>query len=236
MKNLIDPHSKELTFEQKMEYEKLMTERLKARNELIKWVLIAIGAIISFWIIDIGKLKLEKLNAESIRQQKLLDSYLTATEASNPDLWKRKLKLIKNFAKDSLIAEWTRNELAFIKEKAALLSLYKETVNVASIIANRETFRTPEWNNATKRFYQLYWADLPFYGESDTVISRMIAFKTQLDAIGDGTDPYKWKLMDLEVIRLSGTMKSESAKLDPDINFTPNKATVVPQASGGESK
>ena len=220
MKSLIDPNSKDLTFEQKLEYEKLMTDRLKTRNELIKWALIAVGAIISFWIIDIGKLKLEKLNAESIRQQKLLDSYLTATEASNPDLWKRKLKLIKNFAKDSIIAEWTTKELVFIKEKAALLSFYKETINVASVIANKETFRTPEWHTATKRFYQLYWAELPFYGESDTVIVRMKSFKAQLDAIGDGTDSYQWRLMDNEVILLSKIMKLESARLAPDIDFT----------------
>ena len=214
MKNLIDPESKDLSFEQRLDYEKLRTERWKVRNELIKWLLIAIGAVISFYIIDIGKLRVEKFNAESSSQQKLLDSYLSATESPNPDLWKRKLNLIKNFAKDSAILLWADKEVKYINEKAALLALYKETVNVTSVIANRQTYGTPEWINATKRFYQLYWADLPFYGESRTVAAGMIAFKKKLDEIKDGKDMFKWQEMDLALITLSSTMQTESKKLE----------------------
>ena len=64
MEKKVDPGTNSLTFEQSLELEKLKIEKIQARNELIKWALIAVGAIISFYIIDLGKLRIEKFTAE----------------------------------------------------------------------------------------------------------------------------------------------------------------------------
>lgn len=69
----------------------------KDELDFLKWVVAAIGAVASFLVIDWGKLKLEKNKAKSQKEQSLLNSYLEATETSNPDLWLRKLRLIKKF-------------------------------------------------------------------------------------------------------------------------------------------
>ncbi len=213
MENQKELETKNLTFEQKVEYEKLKVERSKAKYELMKWLLLAIGAIISFYVIDIGKLNIERFTAEAANQEKLLNSYLVATESPNPDLWQRKLSLIKHFSKDSAILLWADREVKYINEKAALLALYKETLNVTSILANRQLYGTEEWQNASKRYYQLYWAELPFYGESPSVSSAMIAFKKQLDQIQTNKEVEKWEKMDFALIELSSTLREESENL-----------------------
>jgi len=215
MKNLTDSQIKDLTFEQKLDYEKLKVERLKARSEIIKWFLIAAGAVISFYVIDVGKLKIEKFTAESGNQERLLNSYLSATESPDPDLWKRKLGLIKQFSKDTAILHWADREEKYINEVSALLALYKETIKVASILANKQISGTTEWSNASSRFYQLYWAELPYYGESQPVISKMIAFKRELDEIQHNNDRQNdWESMDGALYELSKTLKEESKKLE----------------------
>jgi|SRR5688572_28742640 len=214
MEKKVDPGTNTLSFEQNLELEKLKIEKLQTRNELIKWALIALGAIISFYIIDVGKLRIEKFTAESTNEENLLNSYLTATDSPQPDLWKRKLNLLKYFSKDTAILTWAEKEEIYINEKAALLALYKETVNVASVLSNRQLYGTEDWQTASKRFYQLYWADLPFYGESQAVVKRMVAFKTELDNIQNKDDIKNWQNMDNELIHLATALRDESDALN----------------------
>ena len=209
MEKNIDPGTNTLSFEQNLELEKLKVEKIQTRNELIKWALIALGAIISFYIIDLGKLRVEKFTAESTSQENFLNSYLTATESPDPDLWKRKLSLLKYFSKDTAILSWAEKEEIYIKERAALSALLKETVNVASILANRQLYGTEDWQKASKRYYQLYWADLPFYGESREVESAMVSFNLKLNDIQSKEEIDKWRQMDLAVIDLSKILRAE---------------------------
>ncbi|GAA3653695.1 hypothetical protein [Flavivirga jejuensis] len=181
---------------------------------LLKWVVAAIGAVATFFVIDIGKLKLEKYKAKTQKEQSLLNSYLQATETPDPDLWLRKLRLIKIFSTDSHILEWASGEEKFIKEQSALIELYRETVKVTSILANRNTYNTPDWIEASKRYYQLYWADLPYYGESQPVISTMIEFKKKFDKIENDSDVEQWRAMNIALIKLAKTLKEETKKLE----------------------
>jgi hypothetical protein len=77
-----------------LELLRLQLEQARQRNELWKWVIAAAGAILSFWVIDLGKLRLEqhRFEAESARQ--VLSAYLTATEAPEPEIWRRKLHIL----------------------------------------------------------------------------------------------------------------------------------------------
>jgi len=165
MKNRLKIKIEGLTFDQKVEFQKLKTEKFKSIIEISKWIVISIGAIISFLIIDVGNLKIEEFKADSIHEENLLNSYLESTKTTNPDLWTRKLRLIREFSTDTAIINWAGKEEEYIKNKAALLVLYKETIRIGSILANRNLYQTAEWMNASKRYYQLYWAELPFYGE-----------------------------------------------------------------------
>lgn len=210
MKNRLKIKIEDLTFDQKVEFQKLRNERFKSLVEISKWVVISIGAIISFFIIDVGNLKIEEFKADSAHGENLLNSYLESANTSNPDLWTRKLGLIREFSNDSVIINWAKKEEVFIKDRAALLTLYKETINVGSILANQNLYDTEEWKNALKRFYQLYWADLPFYGETQPVINAMVNFKSILDQISDKNEIEKWREMDNGLHRLSETLKKES--------------------------
>ena len=44
---------------------RLALECTRWRAEWVKWVVIAIGAAVSFWVIDFGKLKLDRLRLAS---------------------------------------------------------------------------------------------------------------------------------------------------------------------------
>ena len=180
---------------------------------ILKWIIALIGAIGSFYIIDWGKLKLEKQKAINQKEQSLLNAYLDATETSNPDLWLRKLRLIKTFSKDTTIIEWALDEEKEIEEKSALIQLYKETMQVTSVLANKNTYNTKDWVEASKRYYQLYWAELPYYGESKSVEKAMVKFKQKLDDIEKSSGIEKWEAMNIELIVLSTTLKEEREKL-----------------------
>ena len=59
------------------------------------------------------------------------------------------------------------------------LELYQETANVASILAN-ESPETANWQEAHKRFLELYWGDLVLV-ETPLVEAQMSIFKVALD-------------------------------------------------------
>ena len=214
MKNRLNIKIEDLTFDQKVEFQKLRNEKFKSIVEISKWVVISIGAVISFLIIDVGNLKIEEFKANSSHEEKLLNSYLESAKTADPDLWTRKLRLIREFSTDTVIINWASKEEVYIKNKAALIALYKETIIIGSILANRNLYGTEEWANASKRYYQLYWAELPFYGETQPVISGMINFKSTLDQITDKNDLEKWRKMDIALIKLSSTLKKESEILE----------------------
>jgi hypothetical protein len=191
----------------------LELEKLKLKFQILKWILIAIATVFTFWVIDVGKLNIEKFKAHTRHEEKLLDAYILATKSSDPEEWKRKLNLLSHFSKDSSIIKWTQKEKVYIYEKAPLLTVYKETVRVCSIVANRQLYASDEWNNALKRYYQLYWADLPFYGETQNIIEVMISFKSELDKIESKEDIEQWKNLDYALIELSEVFKEEYIKL-----------------------
>lgn len=180
----------------------------------IKWAIIAVGVVISFWIIDVGKLKLEKQKAVNLNKQNLLNTYLQATETPNPDLWLRKLRLIKALSDNDMtdMKSWAEKEEKYIKEVSALVVLYQETVKVASVLSNRDQYLSDEWKKARNRFYELYHGDLVFYNETDTVETAMVQFKKQLESIRPDEDK-SWDIMDQELLSLVVVLSQESEKL-----------------------
>src|SRR6266700_5623451 len=91
---------------EELELLKFDLERSRYRTDIAKWALIALGAVVSFAVIDYGKLQIERFQATAENQRQLLQAYLTATEAAQPDVWKRKLHVIQNFATDDQIKKW----------------------------------------------------------------------------------------------------------------------------------
>ena len=86
----------------------------------------------SFYVIDYGKLTLEQYRVRADGQRQLLEAYLKATESPEPDVWKRKLHILENFADDDHMRQWAQAELKYIQEFAGLDALYRETLKVAS--------------------------------------------------------------------------------------------------------
>src|SRR5262249_46524709 len=145
-----------------LEFLKFQLERSRYRIDILKWIIIALGAIISFWVIDRGKLKLEQFRVTADSQRQLLEAYLKTTEAPEPDVWKRKLHILENLADDERMQRWVHIELQYIESFAALDALYRETLKVASQLIDPERLNDPERTKARARFNQLYWADLPY--------------------------------------------------------------------------
>jgi hypothetical protein len=208
-----------------LEFEKLRLEQARYRTDVLKWIVVAIGAVISFAVIDYGKLRLEQFRLTAENQRELLNSYLTATESPQPDVWKRKLHILLNFADDARIKVWAQAELKYIEEFAALDALYRETLKVASQLVEPGRLSDPERVQARARFNQLYWGDLPYAGESPQVIEAMIKFRDALIAAeGAGREnPEAWQNLNLRLIRLSQALRDS----------TPNHALQPTADSGG---
>src|ERR671912_1477164 len=85
---------------------RLELERARFRADVVKWVVIAVGAVISFVVIDYGRLRLERVRNEADTHRQLLAAYLSATDATAPDVWKRKLHVLERFAGDARVREW----------------------------------------------------------------------------------------------------------------------------------
>src|SRR5688572_26560574 len=62
-----------------LESAKLQLERDRYRAEIVKWIIVAIGAAVSFAIIDYGKLRLEQARLASENQFKFIEAYTKAT-------------------------------------------------------------------------------------------------------------------------------------------------------------
>lgn len=197
-----------------VEIEKLRLEQARYRADLLKWIVIAVGAVISFAVIDYGKLRLEQFRATAENQRELLNAYLKSTESPEPDIWRRKLHLIVNSAGDPKTTLWAEAELKYINDFAALDTLYRETLKVSSQLVEPSRINEPDRVQARARYNQLYWADLPYAGESKEVITAMIAFRDQLliaEERGSRSEGLKeWKELNNRLIQLSKALRESS--------------------------
>jgi hypothetical protein len=194
-----------------LELAKFRLERIRHWTDVAKWIVVAIGAIISFLVIDNGKLKLERFRVNADSQRQLLEAYLKATEAPEPEVWKRKLHVLERFADDDRIHEWAEEELKYIESFAALNALYRETLKVASQLIDPSQLKDTERTKARVRFDQLYWADLPYSGESQAVISAMIAFRESLmTAERAPGNSGAWEALNVRLIELSQALRGST--------------------------
>ena len=191
-----------------LEILKLNLERDRYRAEIVKWIVVAIGAAVSFAVIDYGKLRLERARLASDNQFKFIEAYTKATESAEPEIWKRRLDVLQLFATDDQVRTWATNQLDYIDRFAALDALYRETLRTASQLVDRSTVNDPERMKARRRFEQLYWADLPFAGESPEVESGMVAFRDGLMAAEQTpTDVAAWTNLNSILFKLSKIFK-----------------------------
>src|SRR6188474_2738775 len=89
-----------------LETAKLQLERDRYRAEIVKWIVVAIGAAVSFAVIDYGKLRLEQARLASENQFKFIEAYTKATESAEPEIWKRRLDVLQLFATDDQVRAW----------------------------------------------------------------------------------------------------------------------------------
>lgn len=196
-----------------LDVQKVALERSKHRIDLLKWIVVALGAVVSFYVIDYGKLKLEEFKVRAESQRQLLEAYLKATESPEPDVWKRKLHILENFADDDHMRLWAQAELRYIQEFAGLDALYRETLKVASQLVEPNRLAAPERVQARIRYDQLYWADLPYARESQTVESAMVGFRNGLLAAERApTDRQAWNELNLLLINLSKALRDSTPK------------------------
>ncbi len=202
------------------EIAELALENRKLFFEIIKWTILSLGVVISFWIIDVGKLQLEEKRASNENKKNLLNAYLEATETPDPDLWLRKLRLIKALSDKNVtdMKSWATQEEKYIKEVSALVVLYQETMKVASVLSNRDQFQADEWKKSRNRFYELYHGDLVFFGESKKVEDAMVKFKKSFEAITKSKQK-NWDGLDQELLMLVITLSEETEKLKREHNI-----------------
>jgi hypothetical protein len=181
--------------------------------DLLKWVVVAIGAVVSFYVIDYGKLQLERFRATAENQRQLLDAYLKATESTQTDVWKRKLHILENFAADEQMRKWAQTERQFIDDYSELDALYRETLKVASQLVDPTQINDLERARARIRYDQLYWADLVFARESESVEGAMVAFRKQLLlAESKPADNEAWRDLSFRLIELSQALRDSKPK------------------------
>jgi hypothetical protein len=194
-----------------LELRKFQLDRSRYRTDLLKWVVVAIGAIVSFGVIDYGNLRLEQFRVTAENQRQLMEAYLTATESPEPDVWKRKLQVLIRVADDERIRKWADDELTYIEQFAARDALYRETLKVASQLIEPSRLNEAERTTARVRFDQLYWADLPYVRESPAVERAMVDFRNQLLlAEAAPGDKKLWQDLSRSLISLSRTLRNET--------------------------
>lgn len=194
-----------------LEAEKVNLEKVRYLTDILKWIVVAIGTVISFAIIDYGKLQLEQFRVAAENQRELLSAYLKATESPEPEVWKRKLNLIINSPSDKSAKEWARRELVYIDNFAALDTLYRETLKVASQLVDPKQLYEPNRIQTRARYDQLYWADLPYAGESKKVELAMIAFREKLmKAENSPNEKDKWEALNIPLIKLSRALREST--------------------------
>lgn len=194
-----------------LELLKFRLERSRHRTDLAKWVAIAVGAVVSFGVIDYGNLQLERFRATAENQRQLLESYLTATDSPEPEVWKRRLNVLIQVADDERIRAWAQSELLYIQEFAERNALYRETPQVASKLIDPSRLSDPDRILARVRFEQLYWVDLPFVHEGKKVEAAMVQFRNALLAAEQApTNPALWSKLPGLLYNLALTLRDET--------------------------
>jgi len=192
----------------------------KYLTDLAKWLIAGIAAVVSFYVIDIGKLKLETFKSHAENRRLLLQAYLNATDSVQPDIWKRKLRVLQTYSDDERIREWAKDEHSFIEKYAEQDTLYREALKVASQLAYRAATKDQR-EAARSRFEQLYWADLPYARESQPVETAMVEFRIALvNAEAKPNDAEGWDKLKIALIQLSKTLKEETPKLPTEPEST----------------
>ena len=206
-----------------IEVEKLRLEQARHKADIMKWVVVALGAVISFAVIDYGNLRLEQFRATAENQRELLKAYLNATDAPEPEVWKRKLSLILNSTNDKRTIDWAKKELVYIENFAALDALYRETLKVSSQLVEPGRLNHPQRALARARYNQLYWADLPYAGESQEVINAMVKFRRQLlDAENAGAEAQaEWEALNRLLINLSKALRNSTPEYSVPSSIAP---------------
>lgn len=195
-----------------VEHRRLKLEESRFRYDVLKWAMVVIGTIVSFYVLDLGKLRLEQFRTRAENQRALLQSYLTATESVQPDVWKRKLRVLQTFSSDESIRAWAKEELANIELFAERDALYRETLKVASQLVSPGTMKDPQRIVTRARYEQLYWADLPFAKESEAVVQAMVAFRNSLiEAEKNPNKTGSWQNLDIALITLSHTLRDSQS-------------------------
>jgi len=124
-----------------LELRKVRLEEWRFMGEIAKWLIAGVAAVVSFYVIDFGKLKLEEFKSRAENQRQLLQAYLSATESVQPDVWKRKLRVLQTYSDDDRIRKWAGGELQFIEQYAELNALYRETLKVASQLVYKSALK-----------------------------------------------------------------------------------------------
>lgn len=163
----------------RLELLKLRLEVSKHRTETAKWIVIALGAVASFWIIDRGKLNLERQKTSA----EIVKVYLEGTEAPDPELWKRKLDVIAGVAEEERIRSWAMEQNRKLDAHNTLTILCKETLRIAARLMDLSDLKEPGRQAARKRFEELYWADLVYAREPKELERAMVEFKRALDIV-----------------------------------------------------
>jgi len=185
-------------------------DRMKLIADIARWLITGVAAIVSFYVIDVGRLNLEKFRAQAENQRLLLQAYLTATESVQPDIWKRKLRVLQTYSEDERVRDWASTELEDVENYAEQDALYRETLKVASQLVRRTSKTDPTLLAARSRFEQLYWADLPYAKESSEVESSMVHFRNALlDVDRKPNDERIWEQLDLNLLSLSRTLRQQ---------------------------
>lgn len=204
-----------MTSAEELERQKFELERSRYRMDILRWIVVAAGAIISFAVIDYGKLRLERAQAAADSQRQLLEAYLKATESPEPEVWKRNLGVLEQLTDDSRMRQWVQREREYIDTFAAQDALYRETLKVASQLIEPARLSDPERAKSRARFDQLYWADLPYVHESANVSGAMVAFRKGLIAAESApAEAEAWSRLYSLLIQLSTTLARE-AESDP---------------------
>ena len=172
---------------------KLDLEKSRLKLDVVKWIIVVVGAIVSFWVIDVGRLKLEEFKATAENERALLNAYLLASETTQPEVWVRKLQVISTLSTNPDLRSWAVGQLSYVRKCSAKESIYQDALRTAAALVHPAGKIERDVVAARQRFEELYWADLPYVRESGEVSAAMISFRNALIAAesgpASGSDP-----------------------------------------------
>ena len=172
---------------------KLDLEKSRLKLDVVKWFIVVVGAIVSFWVIDVGRLKLEEFKATAENERALLNAYLLASETTQPEVWVRKLQVISTLSTNPDLRSWAVGQLSYVRKCSAKESIYQDALRTAAALVHPAGKIESDVVAARQRFEELFWADLPYVGESKEVVDAMVSFRMALIAAesgpASGSDP-----------------------------------------------